>query len=205
MSNAKKYFTRSAPRNNEQATQSNNPLTTSQKTSAVKMREKKNTGKFRNRPLSAFLSSSISKSSSVVFDNPSNAENDWTEQQFERANHRLETIERDSTKTQPNSDKKKKVQRAQSSSATAVSMKTSNQFDSEDSDGDQQVPTKRLQRSKIIASFLEQLDSNKDSDDDDFGDDEDNTDSNEGNSLQNNNNDKNDSRNEQNQLKQQQQ
>ena len=63
-------------------------------------------------------------------------------------------------------------------------------FDSIDSD--EEVPSRRLQRSKIIASFLEQLDDSNVIDDD-FGDSEENglvehTNNNTSASLNNNNN-----------------
>ena len=62
-------------------------------------------------------------------------------------------------------DKDKKLSRSKS---TGVSLARRNSdFDSGDSD--EEVPSRRLQRSKIIASFLEQLDDNNGIDDD-FGD-----------------------------------
>merc|ERR1719270_217145 len=66
------------------------------------------------------------------------------------------------------SHKQKEISRSKS---TGVSLARRNSdFDSIDSD--EEVPSRRLQRSKIIASFLEQLDNNIV--DDDFGDSEDN-------------------------------
>merc|ERR1711953_403722 len=85
-------------------------------------------------------------------------------------------------------DKDKKLSRSKS---TGVSLARRNSdFDSGDSD--EEVPSRRLQRSKIIASFLEQLDDNNVIDDD-FGDSEENglvehTNNNTSTSLNNNNN-----------------
>merc|ERR1719511_428092 len=88
-------------------------------------------------------------------------------------NH-LEAYERKSSNTDDllakysSSHKQKEISRSKS---TGVSLARRNSdFDSIDSD--EEVPSRRLQRSKIIASFLEQLDNNVV--DDDFGDTEEN-------------------------------
>merc|ERR1711953_882540 len=89
-------------------------------------------------------------------------------------------------------DKDKKLSRSKS---TGVSLARRNSdFDSGDSD--EEVPSRRLQRSKIIASFLEQLNDSNEVDDD-FGDSEESgiveptNNSNTSASLNNNNNNNN--------------
>merc|ERR1712061_290305 len=63
------------------------------------------------------------------------------------------------------SDKQKDLSRSKSTGVSLV--RRNSDFDFVDSD--EEVPSRRLQRSKIIASFLEQLDDNNGIDDD-FGD-----------------------------------
>ena len=105
---------------------------------SVKIR-KKGTGKVRDRPQSAFLlSSSISKSSNMISEDPTAHFGNVKADQ-------CKTI-KESVRSEENAD-----------------------FDSVDSD-EEEVPSRRLQRSKIIASFLEQLDDNNSVIEDDFGD-----------------------------------
>merc|ERR1711997_167640 len=156
---------------------------------SVRLREK-SSNIIKPRPLSALLlSSSLSKSSHIISNNP-NADSD-----VQMDNH-LEVYERKSSNTDDllakhsSSHKQKEISRSKS---TGVSLARRNSdFDSIDSD--EEVPSRRLQRSKIIASFLEQLDDNNGIDDD-FGDNDEkdviieSTDNNHtGASLNNNNN-----------------
>jgi len=122
-----------------------------------------------NRPLSAFLlPSSISKSSNIISQDPNaNCETE-TEDQF-RNNRQNISVTDDVLGKHSRSDKKKELSRSKSTGVTLTRRNSDLDF----VDSDEEVPSRRLQRSKIIASFLEQLnDSN--AVDDDFGDNDEN-------------------------------
>jgi hypothetical protein len=161
----RKYFAR--PSRNKDSLTQNDDLIVGNK-SSVKMREKAS-GKTKNRPLSAFLlPSSISKSSNIVSEDPNiNYESD-KEYQFRNTMKNVSMT--DNVLAKPASfDKRKELSRSKSTGVTLT--RRNSDFDFVDSD--EEVPSRRLQRSKIIASFLEQLnDSN--AVDDDFEDNDEN-------------------------------
>jgi len=163
----RKYFTRtsrskSSPKQNQQETKENN--------GSVRLREKTRV-KTKSRPLSAlFLSSSFSKSSNFVSDDPNANDETGTEDQFE---YHKKSVSHDENLSTNRSSDDKKIELSRSKSTGYKLARRNSDFDcTENEDG---VPSKRLQRSKIIASFLEQLNDNNDNEeiDDDFGDDSD--------------------------------
>jgi hypothetical protein len=159
----KKYFAKS-PRNKDITSSNDDQMIDGR--GSVRLREK-GKNKPKSRPLSALLlSSSLSKSSHIISNNP-NADSDAD------IVNRLEVYQGKTSNTDDvlskhfSSQKQKEISRSKS---TGVSLARRNSdFDSIDSD--EEVPSRSVQRSKIIASFLEQLnDSN--AVDDDFGDSE---------------------------------
>jgi len=156
----RKYFAKPS-RNKE----SNDEQSTENKTS-VKIREK-GRGRTKGRPLSALLlSSSLSKSSHIISQDPNGKLDTNTEDQT--AFHNKNTsITDDVLSKHLKSDKQKDLSRSKSTGVSLV--RRNSDFDFVDSD--EEVPSRRLQRSKIIASFLEQLNDNNVIDDD-FGDNE---------------------------------
>merc|ERR1739844_741790 len=183
----RKYFTK-ASRNNRGVTEEQ----TGDNKNGVKLREKTTT-KIKGRPLSALFlsSSSLSKSSNIISNNPNVNFDKKPEDRLDFKKQGNNTSKTDNiVSNYLLTDKDKKLSRSKS---TGVSLARRNSdFDSGDSD--EEVPSRRLQRSKIIASFLEQLDDNNGIDDD-FGDNDEkdviieSTDNNHtGASLNNNNN-----------------
>jgi len=151
---------------------------------SVRLRQKEN-HKTKPRPLSALLlSSSLSKSSHIISNNPNADSDNNMDNHFDGKTSNTDDL----LAKHSSSRKQKDISRSKS---TGVSLARRNSdFDSIDSD--EEVPSRRLQRSKIIASFLEQLDDNNVIDDD-FGDSEEHglvehTNNNTSASLNNNNN-----------------
>ena len=158
----RKYFTK-ASRSNKGVTEER----TGDNKNGVKLREKTAT-KVKGRPLSALFlsSSSLSKSSNIISNNPNVNFDTEPEDHLDFKRQNNNTSKTDNiVSNYLLTDKDKKLSRSKS---TGVSLARRNSdFDSGDSD--EEVPSRRLQRSKIIASFLEQLDDNNGIDDD-FGD-----------------------------------
>merc|ERR1719412_3323274 len=163
----RKYFARSSrskssTKQTQQETKDNN--------GSVRLRAKTRV-KSKSRPLSAlFLSSSFSKSSNFVSDDPNANEETGTEDQFE---YHKKSVSHEENLSTNRSSGDKKIELSRSKSTGYKLTRRNSDFDcTENEDG---VPSKRLQRSKIIASFLEQLNDNNDNEeiDDDFGDDSD--------------------------------
>jgi len=157
----KKYFARQS-RNKDTITQNN--VASQESKGTVKMREK-SSSKANRRPLSAMLlSSSMSKSSNLVSQDPNVNNMTRNKDHFEYHQQSISITDNILTK-HATSDKKKELSRSKSTGITLARRNSDCDF----MDSDEEEPTKRVQRSKIIASFLEQLNDN-DVIDDDFSD-----------------------------------
>merc|ERR1711981_335737 len=162
----RKYFAKSS--RNKDVFSPSNDEEVSDHITPVKIREKRK-GKTKGRPLSALLlSSSRSKSSHIISEDPNGCLGVNTEDQYEFYNQNTSKTD-DVLSKHLSSEKQNELSRSKS---TGVSLARRNS-DLDFVDSDEEVPSRRLQRSKIIASFLEQLNDNNVIDDD-FGDNENN-------------------------------